>query len=160
MPRAGEFVVFKGFNRIAGQKNVRVAVIASALSFAASFLAFATHNSFSAALSGAAALTAFLAASLAVIRSSSRKGALSQLQDAIEPMGEGIAFYDADERVMVWNPRYAELVDPAGALQAGVPFRELLQSNLRAGFHPEASGREQAWLDARLATLRALEADE
>jgi signal transduction histidine kinase/ActR/RegA family two-component response regulator len=153
-------VVFKGFSRIAGQKNVRVAVIASALSFAASFLAFATHNSFSAALSAAAALTAFLAASLAVIRSSSRKGALSQLRDAIEPMGEGIAFYDADERLVVWNPRYAELVDPAGALKVGVSFRTLLEANLRAGFHPEAVGGEEAWLDARLAALRALESDE
>lgn len=152
--------MLKGLNRIAGQKNVRVAVIASALSFAASFLAFATHNSFSAALSAAAALTAFLAASLAVIRSSSRKGALSQLQDAIEPMGEGIAFYGPDGRVMVWNPRYAELVDPAGVLRVGLSIRELLEGNLRAGFHPEAVGDEEAWLDARLAALRMLDSDE
>ena len=153
-------MVLNSVIRVATQKNVRLAVIAGALSLAGSFLAFATRNSFSAGLSAALALVAFVAASLAVIRSSSRKGALDQLQQAIEPMGEGIAFYDADACILVWNPRYAELVDPAGVLRIGVPFRRLLEGNLEAGFHPEAIGREAAWLEARVAGLLALQSDE
>ncbi len=145
---------------VAGHKQVRVAIIAGALCLAASFLAFDTHNTFSASLAAGAALIAVAAAGLAVIESTSRRSALAQLRDAIEPMAEGIAFFDAEDRVIIWNPRYAELVDPAGVLEEGQTFREILEGNLKAGAHPVAAGGEEAWLAERLAARDSLGSDE
>ncbi len=112
------------------------------------------------AVAGAAALIIMMAASLVTMESWIRRSAQAQLREAIEPMAEGIAFFDAEDRAVVWNSRYAELVDPAGALRPGQPFRVLLEANVRAGFHPEATGQEDSWLAERLEARGRLGADE
>jgi hypothetical protein len=74
-----------------------------------------------------------------------------KLREAIEAMPEGLAFYDSEDRIVVWNRRYAELnYEGGGQLKSGVAFRELLEVGLRAGVYPEAAGREAEWLEARL----------
>jgi signal transduction histidine kinase/ActR/RegA family two-component response regulator len=109
----------------------------------------------------AAAASAILAVSnVMTLEGWSRRRAIAHLHEAIEPMAEGIAFFDSDDRIIVWNSRYAELVDPAGALVRGKAYRDLLEDNLKAGAHPESAGREQDWLEARLAQRRQLGADE
>jgi signal transduction histidine kinase/NO-binding membrane sensor protein with MHYT domain/CheY-like chemotaxis protein len=119
-----------------------------------------SNGTMAAGVTGAAALILLMAASLVSIESWTRKGALAHLREAIEPMGEGIAFFDADDRAVVWNSRYAELVDPAGGLKPGISFRELLEINIGAGAHPEAVGHEDEWLDIREANRRRLGGDE
>ena len=137
-----------------------MAAVAGALSVAASLATFITHTPSFAGLAAAAALIAFAAGAVALFERSSRRAVLSQLQEAIEPMAEGIAFFDAEDRVTAWNPRYAELVDPAGVLRPGISYKGLLVASLRAGAHPEAFGHEAAWLEERLSTRTRLGSDE
>ena len=121
---------------------------------------FLSNGALAGAVAGAAALILLMATSLVAMESWTRKGALAHLREAIEPMAEGIAFFDADDRAVVWNSRYCELVDPAGTLKTGASFRELLEGNLAAGFHPEAVGHEVEWLTARLENRKRLGSDE
>ncbi len=85
----------------------------------------------------------------------SRHSALGQLREAIEAMPDGLGFYDADDRLAIWNRRYAE-VNPevAAALKVGVTFQEILHAGLKAGIYPCAEGREQAWIAERMANRR------
>jgi signal transduction histidine kinase/ActR/RegA family two-component response regulator len=112
------------------------------------------------AVAGAAALVLMMAASLVAMERWTRRSAIAQLREAIEPMAEGIAFFDADDRAVVWNSRYGELVDPVGALKEGRSFLELLQANLASGAHPEAIGHEAEWIADRVKNRRRLGADE
>ena len=85
----------------------------------------------------------------------SRHSALGQLREAIEAMPDGLGFYDSDDRLAIWNKRYAE-VNPevAAVLKVGVSFREILDAGVRAGIYPCAAGREQAWIAERMANRR------
>jgi signal transduction histidine kinase/NO-binding membrane sensor protein with MHYT domain/ActR/RegA family two-component response regulator len=65
----------------------------------------------------------------------SRNGALRQLRHAIDAMPDGLAFYDANDRLQLWNVRYAELVgNVSGWLKEGMPYSLLLE---RAGHDAE-----------------------
>ncbi len=119
-----------------------------------------SNEAMAGAVASAAALIIMMAASLVALESWIRRSAQAQLREAIEPMAEGIAFFDADDRTVVWNSRYAELVDPAGVLKTGQSFKALLEANLKAGVHPEAEGQEEAWLAARISTRGRLGSDE
>ena len=82
-------------------------------------------------------------------------GETDRLREALDFIPEGIAFYDAQDRIVLWNRRYAELNDEGGGwLATGASFRELLEAGLRSGVYPEAQGREAEWLEARLALRR------
>ena len=85
----------------------------------------------------------------------SRHSALGQLREAIEAMPDGLGFYDSDDRLAIWNKRYAE-VNPevAAVLKVGVTFREILDAGVKAGIYPCAAGREQAWIAERMANRR------
>ncbi len=121
---------------------------------------FLSNGAVAGGVAGAASLIFLLALSLVTLEGWSRRTANAHLKDAIEPMAEGIAFFDADDRITVWNSRYAELVDPAGVLAAGMSFRDLLERNVAAGAHPESAGQEKAWVEARMANRSRLGADE
>ena len=142
------------------QRSVLLATASGLVSLAASWLAFSHHGLIAEITAASACLVMVGAGTTTLVKGLSRSGAVSHLRDAIEPMAEGIAFFDADDNLVVWNPRYAELVDPAGVLQAGLSFRELLEGNLNAGAHPESVGREQEWLQERLAARSTLGTDE
>jgi signal transduction histidine kinase/ActR/RegA family two-component response regulator len=111
-------------------------------------------------MAGTAALVLLTASGLVAIKRWSRNSAHDHLRDAIWPMAEGVAFFDAQDRALVWNARYAELVDPAGLLKSGQTFREILEGNVRAGAHPDAIGHEQEWIADRLAKRTRLGGDE
>ncbi|MDP8916916.1 MAG: ATP-binding protein [Pseudomonadota bacterium] len=82
--------------------------------------------------------------------------ASARLRAALDFIPEGIAFYDADDRIVIWNARYAELNDEGGGwLIKGASFRDLLQAGIDNGVYPEADGREAEWLEARLALRRS-----
>jgi PAS domain S-box-containing protein len=89
-------------------------------------------------------------------RARRKRPAADKLREAIEAMPEGLAFYDAADRIVVWNRRYEELnAESGGMLAAGVGFRSLLEAGLKRGVYPEAQGRETEWLEERLAQRRA-----
>ncbi len=82
---------------------------------------------------------------------------LAYLRGALEVLPAGLAFYDADDRLVIWNQPY---VVAGGAddghtnLRQGTSFTDLLRADLADGRHPEAEGREEAWIADRLAARR------
>lgn len=82
-----------------------------------------------------------------------RAAYLGYMREAIDALPAGLAFYDADDRLVVWNSQYVDAGGCGAAhshLRVGRSFRELLKLDLADGRHPEAKGREQAWLEERL----------
>ncbi|WAC60998.1 ATP-binding protein [Brevundimonas sp. SL130] len=84
-----------------------------------------------------------------------RAGALGHIREAVEAMSDGLGFYDADDRLVLWNARYAE-VNPelAPFLKVGMTFREILQIGINEGRYDEAIGCEEAWIAERLRVRR------
>ena len=83
--------------------------------------------------------------------------ALRHLREAIDTMPDGLGLYDAEDRLLIWNARYAEVnSELADALQVGARFRDLLQMGLDQGIYPEAVGREAEWVEDRMAQRRRL----
>ena len=89
----------------------------------------------------------------------SRSSALNQIREAIDAMPDGLAFFDAEDRLVLWNNRYDE-VNPelSSNLQAGMTFREIIQIGLNEGLYAEAKGREEEWITERMQSRRALSA--
>ncbi len=98
-----------------------------------------------------------VAATLVGMAWATRSSAVSQIRDAVEAMPDGLAFYDADDRLVLWNDRYAQ-VNPelSSHLQPGMTFREIIDIGLAEGLYADAVGREAAWIKERMATRKAL----
>jgi diguanylate cyclase (GGDEF)-like protein len=81
--------------------------------------------------------------------------ASAQLRDAIEALPDAFVLYDADDRIVLFNRRYAELyAASAPVMQPGTPFESVLRFGLAHGQYPQAAGREEDWLAERLAAHR------
>ena len=82
----------------------------------------------------------------------------AQLRDAIESFPEGIAVYDAEDRLVVCNEVYARVYGAgksAGDL-AGAPYAAIAQNALSAEVLPrEYEGRGEQWIEERLARRRS-----
>ena len=80
------------------------------------------------------------------------------MQEAFETAAEGLAVFDAADRCLAWNPRYAELWARWGVTIAeGVTFETLLRGGLAAGRYPEAGERPEAWLAEQIHRRATLE---
>ena len=78
--------------------------------------------------------------------------ATDRLRDVIEMLPEAIVLMDRDDRLVLWNRRYAELYpEIADVLRPGVSFRTVLKASLATGDQPEEIGDPEAWLDRRMA---------
>ncbi len=87
----------------------------------------------------------------------SRSNTLAQLREAIDAMPDGLGFYDASDRLMVWNARYAEInPEIASRLTTGISFEEIARIGLDLDIHVDADGRKEAWLAERLAARHRL----
>jgi len=106
---------------------------------------------------GLIALLALGGAALATLSYWSRLATLRELREAIDAMPDGLGFFDANDRLVLWNAKYAE-VNPElrSALRAGQSFREILQIGIDEGLYAEATGREEEWIEARMAAHRNL----
>ncbi len=79
----------------------------------------------------------------------------SHLRAAVETAPYGFAIFDARERLLLSNARFRELYRLEEAeSRPGVTFESLVRTGLAAGRYPDAVGREEAWLEARLAKFR------
>jgi PAS domain S-box-containing protein len=77
--------------------------------------------------------------------------ARAQLDDAIASMADGFAFYDADDRLVVWNERYAENFRPLRhLLRRGASFRELALQMSHFISSTQDDEKSKAWLDWQL----------
>lgn len=78
-----------------------------------------------------------------------------QLVDAFEVVPEGIALFDADDRYVMWNRRYAEMFGASSdPIAVGMTFENVLRVNLARGWHADALGHEDEGLSDRLARHR------
>ena len=93
-----------------------------------------------------------IAAWMAVL---SRSSAVAHIREAIEAMPDGMAFFDANDRLVLWNSRYSE-VNPelAPNLRPGMSFVDVVGIGVKEGLYRDAVGREEAWMAERLAMHR------
>ncbi len=70
---------------------------------------------------------------------------------ALDTVSEGIAVFDADDRIVLWNRRYLEFYpELEGFIVEGRSFETMLRLGLERGAYVDARGREEEWLKARL----------
>jgi PAS domain S-box-containing protein len=82
--------------------------------------------------------------------------ARAQLVAAVDALNDGFVYYDADDRLVLANRRYREIYSAsAPAMVEGARFEEILRYGLDRGQYAAAIGREEEWLQARLAAHRA-----
>ena len=97
-------------------------------------------------------LTALLDAQAAAVLAEER------LREAVEAMPHGVVFLDAEGRYILWNRQYADIYHKTADLFApGVKLADTLRVGLERGDYPQALGREEAWLEERLARLETAE---
>jgi diguanylate cyclase (GGDEF)-like protein/PAS domain S-box-containing protein len=78
-----------------------------------------------------------------------------QLADAFDAVAEGFALFDADDRYVMWNRRYADIYTPiTSAIAVGARFEDVVRAALNKGLFLDAIGREEEWLADRLAEHR------
>jgi PAS domain S-box-containing protein len=83
--------------------------------------------------------------------------AQAQLKAAIESISEGFSLYDSDDRLVLCNDRYGQIRDPdtGDRISLGTPFEEVIRRSVERGLIFDAEGRQEAWVQERLAQHRA-----
>jgi signal transduction histidine kinase/DNA-binding response OmpR family regulator len=71
--------------------------------------------------------------------------------DAIESISEGFTLFDADDRLVLSNSRYGELLyagvqDP----EPGESYEEIIRASVQQGLIEDAKGDEESWLAERM----------
>jgi class 3 adenylate cyclase len=76
-----------------------------------------------------------------------------RLIDAIENSSEGFAFYDPDDRLVLCNTRYKELLYPNTNidLEPGTVFETIIRGAAENGYIVDAEGNIDEWVAGRLA---------
>ncbi|NIP53013.1 MAG: HAMP domain-containing protein [Phycisphaerae bacterium] len=76
-----------------------------------------------------------------------------RLVDAIENSSEGFAFFDPDDRLVLCNTRYKELLYPNTDIdiEPGTAFETIIRGAAENGHIVDAEGRIDEWVAARLA---------
>jgi PAS domain S-box-containing protein len=73
------------------------------------------------------------------------------LSKAVESIDEGFVVFDGEDRLVQWNSRFTGFyLDAADALVPGATFEEITRAAAYRGVFPDAVGREEAWISARL----------
>jgi adenylate cyclase len=83
--------------------------------------------------------------------------ARQRLVDAVESISEGFALYDKDDRLVLSNSRYRELMHPGkeNTFPPGTPFAKIVRASAERGLVIDAEGRVEEWIAQRLAQHRA-----
>ncbi|MET0968362.1 MAG: EAL domain-containing protein [Tardiphaga sp.] len=77
-----------------------------------------------------------------------------RLRAAIDMLPQGIVFLDAEGRYILWNEKYAEMYRRSSDLfKPGVRLEDTIRVGVARGAYPEAIGREEEWIAARLEKL-------
>ena len=77
--------------------------------------------------------------------------AQARLNDAIESISDGFALYDSDDRLVLFNKHYREVL-PGGTevMLPGARFEDIVRAFATTGFFPNAVGRVEEWVGERL----------
>jgi diguanylate cyclase (GGDEF)-like protein/PAS domain S-box-containing protein len=77
-----------------------------------------------------------------------------RLREAIDILPQGIVFLDAEGRYILWNKKYAEIYNRSSDLfRSGARLEDTIRVGVARGDYPEAIGREEEWIAARLKKL-------
>ena len=77
-----------------------------------------------------------------------------RLCEAIDMLPQGIVFLDAEGRYILWNKKYAEMYRrSADQFRPGARLEDTIRIGVARGDYPEAIGREEEWIAARLRRL-------
>jgi len=79
-----------------------------------------------------------------------------RLVDAIENSSEGFVFFDSQDRLVLCNTRYKELLYPNTDIEIapGTPFERIIRKAAENGHIVDADGRIEEWVAERLALHR------
>jgi adenylate cyclase len=78
-----------------------------------------------------------------------------RLTDAIESISEGFSLYDEEDRLIIYNSAYAELIFPGlEAPASGTPYETLIRNAAELGLVEDATGRVDEWVAERLTKHR------
>ncbi len=82
--------------------------------------------------------------------------ARQRLVDAIESMTEGFSLYDRDDRLVLSNRQYRDLLYPGMSelIKPGVSFESIIRNAAEASLVKDAEGRIEEWVAERLARHR------
>ncbi|MCG5473813.1 MAG: PAS-domain containing protein [Sinorhizobium fredii] len=82
--------------------------------------------------------------------------ARQRLIDAIESISEGFALYDAEDRLLLCNSRYREILYPGmhDAVVSGTSFEAIIRAAAERGLIEDAVGREEEWIAKRIEAHR------
>ena len=83
--------------------------------------------------------------------------ARGRLTDAIESISEGFSLYDADDRLVLCNSRYRELLYPglSDTITPGMSFETIVRQAVERGLIRSAEGQKEAWVTERVAQHRS-----
>ncbi len=75
-----------------------------------------------------------------------------RLHEAIDLLPQGIVFFDAEGRFILWNRKYAEIYHTTSHMfRPGARFEDIVRAGVANGCYPEAKGREEEWIAERMA---------
>lgn len=84
-----------------------------------------------------------------------REKARDLLTHAVESMEDGFALFDPEDRLVMCNRRYQRRCGiPRNLMRPGTPFETLLRTAIAKGRFVDAIGREEEWIEQRLAAFR------
>lgn len=83
---------------------------------------------------------------------SEAKAIRNQLSDAIESISEGFALFDDQNKLVIANSRYAEIMlgAPTQELEIGTSFEDILSRALSLKRFPNVSANDTTWLSTQL----------
>jgi diguanylate cyclase (GGDEF)-like protein/PAS domain S-box-containing protein len=87
---------------------------------------------------------------LALAAERAAKEAHDRMKEAFDVVPEALALFDAQDRFVLWNKRYSDLYG-GSSIQVGRKFEDFSREMLEKGHYPDAVGREEEWLQERLA---------
>jgi class 3 adenylate cyclase len=75
-----------------------------------------------------------------------------RLTGAIESISDGFSLYDADDRLVLANARYREMLYPGieNAVQPGLSFQAIVRAAVDRGLIPDAKDRAEEWVAERV----------
>ena len=84
------------------------------------------------------------------------------LYDAVESVTLGFALFDADDRLVLSNSRYLDLLYPGmqSQIKPGMTFEAIIRNAISRGLIQDAEGDEEAWVTARVARHRNPDGDQ
>jgi signal transduction histidine kinase/CheY-like chemotaxis protein/uncharacterized membrane protein affecting hemolysin expression len=83
--------------------------------------------------------------------------ARGQLTDAIESITEGFALFDSDDRLVVANRRYREIMlgDQNARIEPGISFTQIARIAAGSGRFPNAEADPETWIQRQVGRHRA-----